>query len=132
MKKFIFCILFVGICLPFVQAQNVNISEDPGIKSMMDRMVQINWMKETVTGWRVQILATTDRKKMEDVKSEFLSRYPNVPIDWVHAKPYYKLRAGAYATKLEAIKLLHQLKRAYPSAYPARDSGIDPRELVGL
>lgn len=132
MKKIIFFFFLSFYVLANSQAQNITINEDPNISSMMSRMVQLNWLQENVDGWRIQILATTDRIKMEDVKREFLGRYPNIPINWVHSKPYYKLQAGAFATKLEAIRLLHELKQTYPSAYPAKDQNINPRELVGL
>ena len=128
-------ILFV-LCLQAaafsLNGQNVVINEDPKISDMMARMVEINRSDNKLNGWRIQILATTDRQKLEDAKSRFLAKYPALSINWVHAKPYYKLRVGAFTSKLEAVQLLHRLKRDYPSAYPAKDNSITPRELVGL
>lgn len=122
------CFIFASISL---SAQNVQINEAPAITRMMEAFVNQNKEQASVDGYRIQILATTDRQRVEDVKQGFRYRYPNIPIDWVHTKPHYKLRAGAFSTKLEALRLLYILKRDYPSAYLAKDRFIRPEELIG-
>lgn len=114
-----------------LSAQNVQIIEEPPITTMMDRFVEINKAKANVDGWRIQILATTDRQKLETVKQTFRYQYPNIPIDWIHSKPYYKLRAGAFATKLEALRLKYILEQEYSGIYLVRDDAIRPEELIG-
>ena len=130
MKKFVFIFLCILGNLVLVEAQNININEDYPISQMMESYIAKNKSTYNVEGWRIQIMATTDRLKMEAAKSDFLSKYPNVKVDWTHSKPYYRLRAGAFATKLEAVRLLYKLKRDYPSAYPAKDNSINPQELI--
>lgn len=122
-------LLFLGIFS--ASAQSVIVNEDNIVTRMMFRRTQINQEKNAVEGWRIQILATTDRRKLEDEKRKFQSGYPQIRVDWTHEKPYYKLKAGAFSTKLEAARLLYVLKRDYPSAYPAKDNNINPRELIG-
>ena len=131
MKYTLITVILFFTVLSFSAAQNVLIKEDNIVTRMMFRMTQINQTKGTVEGWRIQILATTDRRKLENEKRKFQSRYPQIAVDWTHEKPYYKLKAGAFSTKLEAARLLHELKRDYPSAYPAKDNNISPRELIG-
>jgi len=131
--KYILITLFVFFtAISFSSAQSVIVNEDNVITRMMFRMTQLNQTKGTVEGWRIQILATTDRRKLEDEKRKFQSQYPQYGVDWTHEKPYYKLKAGAFSTKLEAARLLHILKKDYPSAYPAKDNNINPRELLGI
>ena len=132
MKKIAFISLLILSAMTSLKAQsNVVINEDAEVSRMMARMVENNRFAESIDGWRIQILATTDRRKMEDARQKFLADFPGIKVDWKHEKPYYKLRVGAFATKLEASRLLYQLKSAYPSAYPAKDL-IQPSELVGL
>ena len=114
-----------------VGAQNVLIEEDDPIGQMMDRFTELNKARSTVTGWRIQIMATPDRQRLENVKQSFQYRYPSIPIDWVHSAPYYKLRAGAFATKLEALRLKYILEQDYPGIYLVKDDAITPRELIG-
>ncbi len=111
--------------------KNVVITEDPPIKEMMNRFSEINQARAYMPGWRVQILATPDRQRLESVKQSFQYRYPSIPVDWVHSAPYYKLWAGAFATKVEALRLKYILERDFPGIYPVRDDSIRPRELVG-
>ncbi|MCG8327841.1 MAG: SPOR domain-containing protein [Chitinophagales bacterium] len=114
-----------------IEAQNVLIEEDAPIGQMMDRFTELNKARSTVTGWRIQIMATPDRQRLENVKQSFQYRYPSIPVDWVHSAPYYKLRAGAFATKLEALRLKYILEQDYPGIYLVKDDAITPRELIG-
>lgn len=113
-----------------LSAQNIHVDEEYDVSRMMLRFVELNKMSTAVSGWRIQLVATTDRRKMERDREVFMRRHPDISIDWQHAKPYYRLRAGAFQTKLEAIRVLHLLKRDYPSAFPAKDSNINPKEFV--
>ena len=113
-----------------VNAQNIQIVEEEPIVTMMERFVEINHSLAGVEGWRIQLLATTDRQKLENARISFQYRYPNVNVDWVHSKPYYKLRAGAFSTKLEALHLKHILEKDYTGIYLVKDNAINPKELI--
>ena len=130
MLRFCFVFILLGLLHTTAEAQ-INLRESGNIGAMFDRFVQLNRATATVPGWRIQLLATTDRSKMESARQRFQSRYPNITVDWEDARPYYKLRAGAFATKLEAIRLLKILERDYPTAYPAMDKSITPAQLAG-
>ncbi len=127
MKKLItlFCSLFIGFQL-FAQ---VSIVEDPGIGSLLQRNRDINFSTEEVVGWRVQILATTDREKVMKTKTEFLRKFPQIKTDWDYVAPYYKLKAGAYLYKLEAANLRHRILGDYPNAYVTKDAKVKPADL---
>lgn len=132
MKNFFLlcCLSFFSIQL--ATAQNVKVTEDYMVSQMLQRHIQSNKSKTLVAGWRVQLLSTSDRTKVEDAKKDFLRDYPGIRVDWTHAKPYYRLRAGAFSTKLEAMRLLYRLKKDFPSAFPAKDNNISYREIVGM
>lgn len=128
--KIIFISLLVLAFFGNALNAQVNTKEDPSITKMMESYVSANKAKATVEGWRIQILATTDRQRLENVKQTFQYRYPNVPIDWVHSNPYYQLRAGAFLTKLEALRLKYILEQDYSGIYLVKDDKIKPEELV--
>ena len=110
-------IFLVGLffCLTTSSAQ-VQITEDASVASLMQRHIDENRMSTTISGWRIQLLATTDRRKVESEESKFIQRYPLIQVNWEHSKPYYKLKAGAFANRLDATRLLKELKKYYPSA----------------
>lgn len=123
------CCLACG--LPAVYAQEVQLNEDPGAARLFQAWVRENRANPRVSGWRVQLMSTTDRAKIEEAKNRFRLLYPEVPADWVHERPYYKLRAGAFRTRAEAIAFVAAvLKDAYPGAYPAQDANIHPRDFL--
>jgi len=132
MKKIIQLLSCLILSVPFLGAQSVNIMEDYNVSRVMDRYVNFNKNTSVVEGWRIQLVATTDRRKMEQDRQEFMQNYPDISVDWTHEKPYYRLRAGAYRTKLEALRAIQKIKRDYPSAFPAKDSNIEPREFMKL
>ena len=111
--------------------KNVFYEEDAPIGAMMDRFEEANTCRTYMDGWRVQVLATPDRQRLESVKQSFQYRYPSIPVDWVHSAPYYKLRAGAFASKLEALRLKYILEQDYPGIYLVKDDAIRPQELIG-
>ena len=129
MKSFI-VFLFLSCFVQFGFSQNI--TETPEVKSIMERYAANNRMHQTIKGWSIQLLATTDRRKMELKMQEFQQKYPSIFIDWTHSAPYYKLHVGAYQTKLEAIKELHRFKADFPGAYPRIENNIRKATLVGL
>lgn len=98
---------------------------------MVQRHVQANKSKVGIDGWRIQILSASDRTKIEEVKEEFRSYFPGLYVDWIHVKPNYKLRAGAYRSRLACKADLDRIKQQFPSAYPTKVRGINPKEIIG-
>lgn len=131
MKRGLFAILILFSSGIIAFAQDIQVKEDPLIAQMMERFALINKSSSTIDGWRVQILATPDRQKLESARSVFQYKYPNLAIDWVHTNPWYKLYVGAFATKLDAMRLQYLLKRDYPNAYLVRDNTVKTVELIG-
>jgi hypothetical protein len=129
--KYVFLSLLLSVTTLGL-AQKGSLTEDPIVTKMMTQFAENNKTKRTVDGWRIQIASTTDRKQMEEALRTFESKYPTVPVNWIHAKPYYQLRVGAFTSKMESLRLLSYLKMDYPSAYPAQDNAIRPAELAGI
>ena len=125
--------IFIPVLLLIVgnlKGQNIRTNEEPLITSMMDKFVEVNRATQFVEGWRIQILATTNREQLESARQRFQYRYPNVPVSWVHSSPHYKLRAGAFSTKLEALRLKYILERDYSGLYLVKDDQIRLEELL--
>jgi hypothetical protein len=113
-------------------AQSVSVNASSEVKMVMDRYGAENRMSQFVEGWRIQVVSSTDRRKIEEVKKTFIQSFPNIPIKMEHTPPYYKIRAGAFTTKLDAMGLLYTIKQEIPGAYPSKDNKIKPSEMVGI
>lgn len=112
-----------------LSAQEIQLNEDPKISQLFRNWTNSNRANPRVEGWRIQIMATPDRQQVEDARNRFRIQYPDVPADWTHEKPYYKLRVGAFRSRLEAQAFLATLPE-YAGAYPARDANIHPRDFL--
>ena len=113
-------------------AQNITVTESSDVQILMDRYTADNRMSEYVDGWRIQIVSSTDRRKIEEMKISFTQKFPNIPIISQHTPPYYKIKVGAFPTKLEAMGLLYLIKQEVPGAYPTKDNKIRPAEFIGI
>jgi hypothetical protein len=130
MKKLVF-IAVLGFVAQFAFAQQgvINIVQDADIEAALNRHKELNANIEKIDGWCVMITSSTDRAKVTDVKAQFLRDFGDVPIDWIYERPFFKLQAGAYNTRMEAAELLALIKVQYPSAYISR-AKFTPRELL--
>ncbi|MEN0046473.1 MAG: SPOR domain-containing protein [Bacteroidota bacterium] len=129
MIRVVFTTLLFTFALSVAKAQVV-VNEPATISDMLDRYVQLNKRSSKVTGWRILIHATRNRVEMENVLRKFQFNYPNINATWVHDRPYYKVRAGAFESKLEAQRLLHVIRRDYPDASTIRDTNMNMGELI--
>ncbi len=111
--------------------RNLIVTPDPDVSRVLNLFAEVNETEEEVEGWRVQILATTDRQQLEQTETQFRASYPSVPVDWVHNTPYYKLRAGAFFTRQEADRLRHSLSREFEGVYLVKDE-VSESELLDM
>lgn len=122
-------VLMICFCCLATGFSQVEVNEDFPIDMMMRRYSEINSSRQFVPGWRIQIMAKTDRLAIEQEKEKFILEFPGVSVDWTQSKPYYRLKAGAFQTKLEAIKMIQEIKKKYPGAFPVKDD-ISKQELL--
>ncbi|CAH1002492.1 hypothetical protein LEM8419_03371 [Neolewinella maritima] len=113
------------------QQRMIMVTPDADVERVLNLFAEINETNEEVEGWRVQILATTDRQQLERTETEFKATYPSVPVDWVHNSPYYKLRAGAFFTRAEADGLRQRLSREFEGVYLVKDE-VTEAELLDM
>jgi hypothetical protein len=107
----------------------VSIKEEDKISRLMDSYTNQSKSKDFIQAWRIQLVTTNDRRKMENVRGKFGTLYPGYKISWKHVSPYYHVQVGAYRTKLELQGFLLQLKQDFPNAIPVMDK-IRKTELL--
>lgn len=123
-------LLCIGSAALTAQA-GIVVQPDSEVKTLLDAFVRVNSAETKVPGWRVQILATTDRQRLESVESSFKLNYPSIPVDWMHTSPYYKLRAGAFQSKSEAERLKNTLSQQFDGVYLVKDQ-VTESELLRM
>ncbi len=120
----VFLIILLNFAITFNLLSGQVISESPEVSAMLKNYALSNKQSEFINGWRVQILATTDRLALENTKSQFQNNYPDIPLQVVHNRPYYHLRAGAFYDKKEAILMKYFFRKSYPGAMEIADNKL--------
>lgn len=109
---------------------NVTVEASPAIDQMMEKFTSTNRAEQSIKGWRIQIITTDDRRKMEAARGKFSGLYPDVDVQWKHVAPYYRVKVGAYENKMQLMGFLIELKKDFPGVIPVMDN-IKKSELVG-
>jgi hypothetical protein len=108
---------------------NSQIIEPIGVSDLMERWKLYNEDNSEVRGWRIQILATVDRRQMESTQRSFERRYPDYPTHVANNQPYFHLKTGAFLTTQKAQAFLKKLQHDYPAAIIVTDL-IKTEELL--
>ncbi len=95
----------------------VHVDADPRIERLMTTYSE---HKHVQRGFRVQIFLG-DRKTAEETKRAFLQKNPEVPAYLSWLAPNFRLRVGDLRTRLEAERLLRDMKLQYPGSYIVPD-----------
>ncbi len=128
MRTLFLVFLFLGsVQLSYAQ---VSIVQSQDVVDLVAAHKALNKSKKNISGWSVQLLASSERAKVTELKGVFLNTYPNIKVDWDYSAPYYKLKAGAYLTKMEASRLLYQIKNQFPDAYVVRNPNLSPLDFL--
>ena len=119
----------ITISADMLSAQNITINEPIGVQRMMSLYETINRSRTEIPAWRIQVLATTDRRMMEQTKARFSRYFPYLRTRWTHNEPYYQIKAGAFSSKIEALPELEKVKKHFNKAHLVVDQ-IPYNELM--
>ena len=104
-----------------VQPGVIIIEQDSGIDYILNNYPMPVEAKRTVTGYRIQVLATTSRQLANDTKAKVMDKFPDLRASLVYQQPYFKLRIGDFKTRLEATYFMQQVTPLYTGAFIVKD-----------
>lgn len=107
----------------------VSFVESSEVKSIMDRFVNYNLANNTIPGWKIQVVSTTDRREMDEARTRFMSLFPGTPVAWKHVAPYYQVRVGAFRSKTELLDQMNEIRKYFAMATPVVDV-IEKKDLI--
>ena len=109
---FLFILLSLGL-----NAQNIYVNEEPAITELTNKFIKWNKEKDYINGWRIQIINTDDRRKMERAIIKFRGKFPHIRnVSWEQVSPYYRVKVSGFNSKLKAQAFLDEVKEYFPSA----------------
>ncbi|MGF7082002.1 SPOR domain-containing protein [Mucilaginibacter sp. UYCu711] len=122
------CVFFITIFIPATaQAQTrgtVEVIKDARIDTLAAHRASLK-ATGTITvaaattgyGYRVQIYNGSSRKEAYDVQSRFMNEYPGMRTYIGYTEPNYKVRAGDFRSRLEAERLMQELRGKFTSLF---------------
>lgn len=129
--RIILVIISIFIFQSGLLSQEVIITEDPAISAMMENYINWNKERDYVQGWRIQVINTDDRRLMESTLASFKAKFPEIGyVSWEQVSPYYKVKVGAYYSKIKAQAVLARVREFFPSAITVWEK-IKESELIG-
>ncbi len=75
-----------------------------------------------ISGYRLQLMFDSDRKKIDETRARFENIHPEIPTYVVFSAPNYLLKAGDYRSQLEAEKLKMQIFSEFPTSFVVKES----------
>ncbi|HMW38266.1 MAG: hypothetical protein K1X68_07705 [Saprospiraceae bacterium] len=113
-------LLYFVLGFTITAQSSITVKEDPRITSIMNQYTRINRSITHISGWRVTVITTTDRRVMEQTKAEFQKNF-TYAVKWEYKEPYYHLKAGAFLNKNDALSALENIKKKFVSAFISLD-----------
>lgn len=126
----VFCFFAAGA---FAQSRGVvTIVKDPMIDSLIAKRIVLNNMPSGIgtvkpgavasqVGYRVQVFYGSDRREVFSQQAKFKSLYPTLNTYITYKEPNYYLRAGDFRTRLEAQRLMNELRPEFPTLFIFRE-----------
>jgi hypothetical protein len=110
--------------------ESYEVISDKRLKELENRIITINENKKTIEGYRLQLFSYSGPNSFNqanEVQTQFLIIYNDVPAYVVHKKPAFKVRVGDFRTRLETERFFIELRENFPDAFIVKDDINLPR-----
>lgn len=138
MKKLLTGILCCFSTVVLAQTKGeVSVVKDPMIDSLIAKRIELSLKSAaspgTVStgrpgpaivsqmGYRVQIFYGSDRREVFNQQAKFNSSFPELNTYITYKQPNYYLRVGDFRTRLEAQRLMNDLRPIFPTLFIFRE-----------
>lgn len=111
-----------GISFSFAQTRGqVEVVKDPRIDSLIaHRLLSVkspSGKTGSSFGYRVQFFTSSNRNEIYEKQAAFNQMYPEMRTYIIYQEPNYKLKAGDFRARLEAQKLMRDLRPQFPTLF---------------
>ena len=121
MKYLFFVVaLFVSVDL---MSQSVAVHKDPRIDVLLKKQAEVNNVstrsaakRRTARGYRLLVASTNSRSEAMAARTKILTYYPELKPYLSHQAPYFKVTAGNFLTRSEALAYQKRMSSILPGA----------------
>jgi hypothetical protein len=132
LKSCLLCVLFSAPLFLLAQTRGkVEVVKDPKVDSLVEGYIvsgKGNAQPLSSEGFRVQIFSGSDRSGAYTAQARFQDKYPELRTYISYREPDFKVRVGDFRTRLEAEKMMQELRRSFTGTFIIPDK-INPPKL---
>lgn len=136
-SKSILFFMFLGSFSTSLKAQNT--PNDELVKDLVERHKRIGLLKQTTSGYRIQLYFGSERSKASEIKTDFSTNFSSTPAYLLYQQPNFKIRVGDFKTRMEAYAFLESIKEFYTTSFivpddiklPKRDLNNSNKDFTG-
>jgi hypothetical protein len=99
---------------------HLSINADERIADLLDIQKEISIRKRGIDGYRVQLFQGSKDEAFR-IKAEFMKKYPDCKVYILFRTPDFRVRAGDFRTRSEAIKLKYTVEKNFPNPLIVED-----------
>jgi len=106
------------------KAGKITVIQDNRLTSLTEKYKEVNHRDPSFDGYRLQIFfdsGNNSKNRATDALAAFQEKYPNIKAYLSFKQPNYRIRAGNFRTKSEAIGFQKSIQSDYPNAFVVRD-----------
>lgn len=109
---------------------SLKMNADPRVTKLQQKYVELNKLKQSSAGYRIQVHFGNEREKAKEIKTKFLQAFPDIPAYDSYQSPNFRVRVGDFRSKLEASKYLKQISTSFPSSFIVTDNIKYPKLVI--
>ena len=112
-----------------IDTGKVQLVQEYKVKELLDKHIEIN-SKAAIKGYRIKIHFGSDKNKAKEIKSKFISKFPDIAAYEKYDQPNFNIRVGDFRSKLDAYKALKEIQLEFPSSFLVQDEIEMPNLLI--
>ena len=115
----------------------VQVVKDPLFDTLLSKRAELNKGKSGGTagitssyGYRVQIYSGSNRNAAFNAQAKFNQEYPDMRTYIVYREPNFKVRAGDFRSRLEAEKIMHEIRPLFSAMFIISEKINPPKTVI--
>lgn len=122
-RCFFILVVFTPVALKAQTRGTVKVFKDPLIDTLIAKRNTLAAGKSgrvhgfSSSGYRIQIFSGSSRRDAYEIQARFQSDFPGVRTYITYRSPNFKVDAGDFRTRIEAEKMVRDLRASYSSVF---------------
>lgn len=123
MKQLLFLgALFISANIFGQSLGSVAVYKDPRIEMLLKKQADVNNVstrtatkRRTAKGYRLLVISTNNRNEAIAAKTKVYSSFPELKAYMWHQSPFYKVKAGNFTSRADAVNYQKRLSSFFPN-----------------